>query len=167
MATPYLEKKLNISFMQKKHWGLRKAIVELLSKSLLMWLSKSFANFAKTAHQLHWQKIVSSSVFIVCNAMDETDALRVLSHPHMLSIQYKHKVESALQLKILGLLEGDMFLLYFLEWILDDDYDKIKDLPESAMALLQHKLVNGIFGMVFHLFVFKDGFCGSVNQQSG
>ena len=69
--------------------------------------------------------------------MDETDTLHVLSCPHKLFTQHKNEVVSELQLKVLGLLEGDMFPLCFLEWMLDDSYDDIDDLPESVMASLR------------------------------
>ena len=100
IAAPYLVKKLNITSMHEIHWGLRKDIVNLLPKSLHTWLSKSFTNFAGTAHQLHRQQIFSSSICRVCNSMDETDTLHVLSCPHKLFTQHKNEVASELQLKV-------------------------------------------------------------------
>ena len=52
IAASYLEKKLHINSMQEIHWDLRKAIVKLLPKSLYIWLSKSFTNFADIAYQV-------------------------------------------------------------------------------------------------------------------
>ena len=72
----------------------------------------------------------------MCNVENETDTWHVLSCTHQLFNQYKNEVISKLQLKILRLLEDDMFPLYLLEWILDDDYLQIDGVPEDVMSLL-------------------------------
>ena len=71
------------------------------------------------------------------NNTNETDTLHVLVCLHRLFNQFKHEMISTLQLKLLSLLDGEMFLLYFLEWILDDEHDNIKEVLDRVMISLQ------------------------------
>ena len=97
-------------------------MIQLLPDSMYIWLSKSFTNFAGTAHQLYRQNIVSSLVCRICNIKNEIDIWHVLFYTHQLLNQYRSEVISKLQLKILRLLEDDMFPLCLLEWMLDNEY---------------------------------------------
>ena len=69
--------------------------------------------------------------------MNETDTWHALFCTYQLFYQYKNEVISKLQLKILSLLEEDMFPLCFLEWMLDNDYMQIEGVPEYIMSSLQ------------------------------
>jgi hypothetical protein len=73
LVAPYLKKKLSITSMDEIDWNFRKSVIKLLPDSLYVWLSKSFTNFAGTAHQLHQQNIVSSPVYRMCNVVNEID----------------------------------------------------------------------------------------------
>ena len=115
LAAPYLTKKLNIILMDEIDWRFRKSVIQLLPDSMYIWLSKSFTNFASTAHQLYRQNIVSSLVCRMCNVENEIDIWHVLSCTHQLFSQYRSEVISKLQLKILRLLEDNIFPLYLLE----------------------------------------------------
>ena len=65
------------------------------------------------------------------------DTLHVLFCPHRIFQLYKHEVVSTLQLKLLALLEEDMFPLCFLEWMLDEEYECIEGVPPNVMFSLQ------------------------------
>ena len=72
----------------------------------------------------------------MCNIENETDTWHILVCTHRLFSQCKNEVISKLQLKILSLLEEDMFPLYFLEWMLDKDYVQIEGVPVYIMLSL-------------------------------
>ena len=89
----------------------------------------------------------------MCNNTNETDTLHVLLYSHQLVSQFKHEMISTLQLKLLSLLDGDMFLLCFLEWMLDDEYDNIKGVLDRVMMSLQqvdrHNVWHGFLSTSF------------------
>ena len=71
------------------------------------------------------------------NIVQETDTLHILFCPYRIFQLYKHEVVSTLQLRLLGLLEEDMFPLCFLEWMLDEEYTCIEGVPPDVMLSLQ------------------------------
>ena len=115
----------------------RKQVMKMLPDSMHIWLSKSFANFTGTAYQLCRQGLLSTSTYRICNAVQEMDTLHVLFCPHRIFQLYKHKVVSTLQLKLLALLEEDIFPLCFLEWMLDKEYTCIEGVLPNVMLSLQ------------------------------
>ena len=72
----------------------------------------------------------------MCNVVQETDTLHVLFCPYSIFQLYKHEIVSTLKLKLLSLLDKDMFLLCFLEWMLDKEYEYIKGVPTNVMLSL-------------------------------
>ena len=111
-------------------------MIQLLLDSMYIWLSKSFTNFTTTAHQLYRQNIVSSLVCRMCNIKNEIDIWHILFCTHWLLNQYRSEVILKLQLKILRLLEDNMFPLCLLEWMLDDEYLLIDGVPEDIISSL-------------------------------
>ena len=53
LAAPYLIKKLHITSLDEVDCKFRKQVTKMLLDSMHIWLSKSFANFTGTAHQLY------------------------------------------------------------------------------------------------------------------
>ena len=82
------------------------------------------------------KNIVSSLVYRVYNSVYETNTLYVNLYSHILFTQYKSKVVSTLWITVLGILDRDMLLLYFLECILDNNFGEIDSLPESIIVPL-------------------------------
>ena len=72
----------------------------------------------------------------MCNIVQEMDTLHVLFCPYRIFQLYKHEVVSTLQLKLLSLLDEDMFPLCFLEWVLDEEYECIKGVPTNVILSL-------------------------------
>ena len=73
----------------------------------------------------------------MCNVVQETDTLHVLFYLYRIFQLYKYEVVSTLQLKLLALLEEDMFPLCFLEWMLDEEYEYIERVPSNVMLSFQ------------------------------
>ena len=107
-------------------WEFRKLVIKALPNRLYTWLSKSFANFADTAHQLHMHNALSSNRCGVCNAEREDDTLHILVCRNNLFSQWRNEKTSILQLQTIGLIKGDVFHLCLLEWILDISHDAIE-----------------------------------------
>ena len=78
LAAPYLIKKLRITSLDKVDCKFRKQVTKMLPDSMHIWLSKSFANFTGTAHQLCRQGLLATSTCRMCNLVQEMDTLYVL-----------------------------------------------------------------------------------------
>ena len=72
----------------------------------------------------------------MCNVKPEVDTLHVLACEHSVFQNCRNEVVTALQLKVLRLLEEDMFPLCFLEWMLDDEHNHIEAIPQQVMSAL-------------------------------
>ena len=62
----------------------------------------------------------------MCNKEYEEDNLHALHYLHHLFLWYRNEIILTLQLKVLRLLKENVFHLYFLELILDDNEDNIE-----------------------------------------
>ena len=78
----YLVDKLKIYTLEEVDYFLRKLIVKLLSPKTHMLLTKSFTNFTRTAHQLHYQEILFSPICKIRNAENKIDMLHMLYCMH-------------------------------------------------------------------------------------
>ena len=136
IAAPYLEKKLRITSIDEVDLKFRKRILNTMSASNLIWLSKSFTNFLGTAHQLCRQGLVSTSQCRMCTSASEEDLLHILQCKHEIFQDFRNETISLLQVKILPLLEEDMLPLSLLEWLLDDECDQIDSIPVEVMREL-------------------------------
>jgi len=96
LAAPYLVKKLRITSLEEVDCKFRKQVTNMLSDSMHIWWSKSFANFTGTAHQLCRQELLSTSTCRMCNTVQEMDTLHVLFCPNRIFQLYKNEVVSTL-----------------------------------------------------------------------
>ena len=72
----------------------------------------------------------------MCNREHEEDTTHILYYSHHLFSLYRNEIVSILQLKVLRLLDKDMFPLCFLEWMLDDNEENIEEVPDYVMSSL-------------------------------
>ena len=70
------------------------------------------------------------------NRKYEEDTSHVLCCLYHLFSLHRNKIVSTLQLKVLELLEMNIFPLYFLKWMLDDNEDNIEEVLDYAMTAL-------------------------------
>ena len=73
----------------------------------------------------------------MCNQDKEKDVLHVLTCKYGLFHQFRNEKITTLQLQLIKLLDEDMLLLCFLEWILDLRHKEIKGILEKVMSSLQ------------------------------
>ena len=72
----------------------------------------------------------------MCNREYEEDTTHVLYCVHHLFSLHRNEIVFTLQLKVLRLLEENMFPLCFLEWMLDNNEDNVEEVPDHVIASL-------------------------------
>ena len=136
-ASSHLINKLQLKNLGEIDCGFRRVVVDIVLNNPHIWLTKSFTNFTSTAYQLLRQGLVTTEVCQMHNADKEVNSTHVLCCNHALFEQHRHKIISLLQLKIINLLDTDMFLSYLLEQMLKENFDTIKGVPNKVMETLQ------------------------------
>ena len=115
VAAPYLVCKLRIASLEEVDCPFQKTITNILSDSMRIWLSKCFTNFSGAVHQLHRQGLLQTDKCRMCNTKPEVDTLHALAYEHSVFQNCRNEVVTTLQLKVLRLLDEDMFPPHFLE----------------------------------------------------
>ena len=117
-------------------WDLRHGILHHLPRHINLWLSKSFVNFAGTAHQMKRWELVPSSVCRACNSADERDTMHVLDCADENFRAFRERLINSLQLDVMALRMGDIIPLALLEHMLSPSFVPIPDLPSSVNAVM-------------------------------
>ena len=69
LATLDLVEKLRMTSLEEVDYNFRKQEMKILLDLMCIWLSKSFANFAGTAHQLCRQEVLLTPTCRICNTV--------------------------------------------------------------------------------------------------